>query len=119
LTLDRQILKVTGLGGSRYQLDIDGMDLGTFTKEQLAGGVNLAELPTPMLKQSLEVHDFTLKHNSIHAARWQELQVGLVNKSLPHLQAALDALEGLESELVAGQQAVAQPAVRHYKLTEK
>jgi len=31
----------------------------------------------------------------------------------------LDALEGLESELVAGQQAAAQPAVRHYKLTEK
>ena len=118
-TLDRQILKVTGLGGSRYQLDIDGMDLGTFTKEQLAGGVNLAELPTPMLKQALEVHDFTLKHNSIHAARWQELQVGLANKPLPHLQAALDALEGLESELVAGQQAAAQPAVRHYKLTEK
>jgi lysophospholipase L1-like esterase len=118
-TLDRQILKVTGLGGSRYQLDIDGTDLGTFTKEQLAGGVNLAELPTPMLKQALEVHDFTLKHNSIHAARWQELQVGLANKSLPHLQAALDALEGLESELVAGQQAAAQPAVRHYKLTEK
>jgi lysophospholipase L1-like esterase len=118
-TLDRQTLKVTGLGGPRYQLDIDGMDLGTFTKEQLAGGVNLAELPTPMLKQALEVHDFTLKHNSIHAARWQELQVGLANKSLPHLQAALDALEGLESELVARQQAAAQPVVRHYNLIEK
>jgi hypothetical protein len=45
--------------------------------------------------------------------------VGLANKSLPHLQAALDALEGLESELVARQQAAAQPVVRHYKLIEK
>lgn len=117
--LDQQTLKVSGLSDSKYQLDIDGTDLGVFTKEQLAAGINLAELPTPMLKQALEVHDLTLKHNSIHAARWQELQVGLANKSLPHLQAALDALEQLESELVAQQRAAAQPTVRHYELTAK
>ena len=118
-TLDRQTLKVTGLTGPRYQLNIDGTDLGVFTKDQLAAGINLAELATPMLKQALEVHDLTLKHNSIHAARWQELQVGLANKSLPHLQAALDALELLESELVTRQRAAAQPTVRHYELTAK
>ncbi len=115
-TLDQQILKVTGLKGSQYHLKIDGMDLGVFTKDQLAAGISLAELPTPMLKQALEVHDLTLKHNSIHAARWQELQVGLANKSLPHLQPALDALEGLEAELVAQQQAAAQPRVWHFEL---
>ncbi len=118
-TLDQQTLKVTGLSASKYQLNIDGTDLGVFTKEQLAFGINLAELATPMLKQALEVHDLTLKHNSIHAARWQELLVGLANKSLPHLQAALDALEQLESELVTQQRAAAQPAVRHYELIAK
>ena len=117
--LDQQTLKVTGLSASKYQLNIDGTDLGVFTKEQLAVGINLAELATPMLKQALEVHDLTLKHNSIHAARWQELQVGLANKPLPHLQAALDALVQLESELVTQQRAAAQPAVRHYELIAK
>jgi lysophospholipase L1-like esterase len=115
-TLDQQTLKVTGLKTSRYQLRIDGVEVGLFSNEQLAAGINLAELPTPMLKQALEVHELTLKHNSIHAARWQELQVGLAGKSLPHLQSALDALEGLEAELVAQQQAAAQPIVRRYEL---
>jgi lysophospholipase L1-like esterase len=115
-TLDRQTLKVTGLKAFQYQLEIDGMNLGRFTKDQLAAGINLAELPTPMLKQALEVHELTLKHNSIHGARTQELQVGLAKMSVPHLQAALDALEGLERELVAHQRAAAQPRIRHYKL---
>jgi len=115
-TLDRQILKVSGLKASRYQLEIEGVNLGRFTKDQLAAGINLAELPTPMLKQSLEVHELTLKHNSIHGARMKELQVGLAKKSALHLQAALDALEGLERDLVAQQRAAAQPRIRHYKL---
>jgi lysophospholipase L1-like esterase len=118
-TLDQQTLKVTGLNASQYQLKIDGVELGPFTKEQLAAGINLAELPTPMLKQALEVHELTLKHNNIHAARWQELQVGLANKSLPHLQPALDALEELEAELITQQLAAAQPVLRHYELIAK
>lgn len=118
-TLDQQTLKVTGLKVSQYQLRIDGVELGLFSNEQLAAGINLAELPTPMLIQALEVHELTLKHNSIHAARWQELQVGLAKKSLPHLQPALDALEELEAELVSQQRAAAQPVVRHYELIAK
>jgi hypothetical protein len=46
-TLDRQILKVTGLKASLYQLEIDGMNLGRFRKDWLAAGTNLTELPTP------------------------------------------------------------------------
>jgi lysophospholipase L1-like esterase len=115
-TLDQQTLKVTALKAPRYQLRIDGMNVGVFTNDQMAAGVNLAELPTPMLKQAVEVHELTLKHNSIHAARWRELQVGLAQMSMPHLQAALDALEGLERDVVAQQRATAQPRVRHYEL---
>ena len=76
-TLDQETLKVIGLKAPRYQLKIDGRNVGVFTNDQMAAGINLAELLTPMLKQALEVHELTLKHNSIHAARWQELQVGL------------------------------------------
>ena len=49
----------------------------TFTREQLADGVNLAELATPMLRQAAEVHGLTLKHNNIHFARWRQVQVPL------------------------------------------
>ncbi len=114
--LDWQPLKVTGLKGSRYLLRIDGDEVGTFSCQQLEQGVNLAELPTPMVKQSQAVHSLTLKHNDIHAVRWRELQVVLAEQPLPHLPQAMEALDNLEADLVAQQRATTQPKARHYEL---
>ena len=50
--LNQEILKVTGLEAPRYLLKIDGHDVGEFTKDQFATGVNLAEYPTPMIRQA-------------------------------------------------------------------
>jgi hypothetical protein len=47
---------------------------------QLAEGLNLAELPTPIVRQSQAVHDLTVKHNNIHATRRRELQVALAQQ---------------------------------------
>lgn len=131
--LDQEPLKVTGLSASRYQLKIDGEKVGDFTREQLAEGVNLAILPTPMLKQAARVHDLTLKHNNIHFARWRDVQVELEDKSdaaksgatdraapkydFPSEQEAVNSLDKLEVEIVRQQRAVAQPKTRHYELT--
>jgi lysophospholipase L1-like esterase len=114
--LNQQSLKVTGLKASRYLLKIDGEEVGTLSRAQLEQGVNLAELPTPMVKQAQAVHDLTLKHNNIHAVRWRELQVVLAQQPLPHLPQALEALDNLEADLVAQQRATAQPKTRHYEL---
>jgi lysophospholipase L1-like esterase len=114
--LDWQLLKVTGLKGQRYVLKIDGEELGTFSQQQLEEGLNLAELPTPMVKQSQAVHDLTLKHNNIHATRWRELQVALAQQPLPHLSQAMEAIEQVEADLVALQRQMAQPKVRRYDL---
>jgi len=81
--LDQEPLKVTGLASARYQLKIDGDKIGDFTKGQLAEGVNLALLPTPMAKQAARVHDLTLKHNSVHFARWRDVQVDLQDYAVP------------------------------------
>jgi hypothetical protein len=64
-------------------LKIDGDKVGDFTKEQLAEGVNLAVLPTPMVKQAARVHDLTLKHNDVHFARWRDVQVDLQDYEAP------------------------------------
>jgi lysophospholipase L1-like esterase len=114
--LDQQPLKVTGLTAARYALKIDGEEIGKFTKEELAEGINLAVLPTPMAKQAMTVHDLTLKHNDIHYARWREIQVPLQDRLLPHLQAALAVLDSLEAEVVKQQRAAAQPKPRRYEL---
>ena len=126
--LDQEPLKVTGLMSARYQLKIDGEKVGDFTKEQLAGGINLAALPTPMAKQSAKVHDLTVKHNDIHFARWRDVQVTLEDHNtasmnstpryeFPSEQSAVDALDKLEEEVVQQQRAAAQPKPHQYELS--
>lgn len=114
--LDQEPLKVTGLTAARYTLKIDGEKVGDFTKEQLAEGINLALEPTPMLKQASSVYDLTVKHNDVHFARWREIQVPLQEFNFSREQAALDALDKLEDQIVQQQRATAQPKPRHYEL---
>ena len=47
--LDQEMLKVANLTNGRYRLTIDGKTAGEFTSAQLAQGINLAVLQTPML----------------------------------------------------------------------
>ena len=120
-SLNQQPLKVTGLTADRYTLKIDGSDVGVFTREQLAEGVNLAVLPTPMAKQAADVHRLTLQHNNLHFARWRSIQVPLANTKSARVQKALpELLQGLdedEAEVVKQQRAAAQPRACSYELT--
>ena len=115
--LDQEPLKVTGLTAAKYALKIDGQDAGTFTKEQLADGVNLALLPTPMSRQAADVHNLTMRHTDIHNDRWRQYQVPLTDSNLPHLAPVLNALDALEMDVIAQQRAAAQPKPHHYELT--
>jgi lysophospholipase L1-like esterase len=51
-SLNREELRVTGLGGELYVLQVDGKTVGTFSATTLARGLNLAPLPTPMGDES-------------------------------------------------------------------
>ncbi len=115
--LDRETLKVTGLTGANYELKIDGVSAGKFSSGDLGGGVNLATLNTPMLRQALDVHALTLKHNNIHFARWRTIQTGLATDGSPATKSDVEAaLDKLDNELVAEQRAAAQPRPHRYEL---
>jgi len=120
-SLNQERLKVTGLSATKYKLAIDGAEVGEFSKEQLADGINLATLVTPMLKQALEVHRLTLQHNNVHFTRWRQIQVPLASYKSESMQAAtknlMAALDEEEGVLVKQQRAAAQPLERHYELT--
>jgi hypothetical protein len=116
MALDQQPLQVTGLMGARYTLKIDGEPVGTFTPEQLAEGVNLAALATPMTKQAAQVHALTDRHNDIHFVRWREVQVPLQDNSSRQVSKAIKALDALEEDLVKQQRAAAQPKTRRFEL---
>jgi phospholipase/lecithinase/hemolysin len=115
-SLNRQMLRVTALPAAKYNLTIDDQPVGSFTKEQLAEGVNLATLATPMMKQASDVHALTLKHTNIHNARWRNVQTVLADDALPSTQSAMDALDKVEVELVAKQREMAQPRPHRYQL---
>ena len=115
--LNQEPLTVRGLAAGRYTLKIDSEPAGTFTAEQLAHGINLAELPTPMARQAAEVHTLTLRHNNVHAARWRQIQVPLEKDNSPHVSKALEALDELEADIVRQQRAAAIPKARHFELT--
>jgi lysophospholipase L1-like esterase len=114
--LDQEPLRVTGLKAEHYALKIDDEDIGTFTPAQLAEGINLAELSTPMSKQAMTVETLTEKHNMVHFGRWRMIQVPLAGLSAPHLQQALDDLNVLDGEFVEEQRAAALPKTRRYEL---
>jgi lysophospholipase L1-like esterase len=114
--LNQEPLRVTGLKAQHYTLKIDDETIGTFTPAQLAEGINLAELSTPMTKQAMTVETLTEKHNMVHFGRWRMIQVPLAGLSAPHLQQALDDLNVLDGEFVEEQRAAALPKTRTYEL---
>jgi len=114
--LNRQPLKITGLQSGSYTLKIDGEAVGAFTSAQLAAGVNLAGLQTPMMRQAEAVWALTVKHNNMHSTRWRQVQVAMENDLSVSTLKALEALDELEAELVRQQRAVAQPLTRRYEV---
>ncbi len=114
--LNRQLLRVTGLGDGSYTLQIDGQSVGTFNNDQLAGGVNLALLETPMAKQAREVYDLTVSHCEIHNERWRTIQVPLAEYDLPQARATMESMDALEQSVVAKRHEAAQPKPHKYAL---
>ena len=121
-SLDQQSLKVTGLTAAKYDLRIDGTSIGSFTSEQLAKGINLAILATPMAQQAKEVHAITKQHNDLHFTRWRQIQVPMANLKSARVDQAtpglLDALDEEEGSVIAKQRSAAQPKEHRYELVE-
>ena len=118
-SLNMQPLEIKGLAAGEYTLSIDGDDVGNFTSDQFAAGVNLATLPTPMVKQAADVHALTLKHNNIHFLRWRTVEVPLQNENSEHLRKALDGLDEVEADIVKKQRETAQPKAHDFKVVKK
>jgi lysophospholipase L1-like esterase len=121
--LNQQTLKVKGLSTANFELKIDGEEQGAFTSAQLAEGINLATLRTPMAKQAAEVHKLTLQHNGIHFQRWRQIQVPMADGKTSRVQKAtqdlMAALDEEEADVVKGQRAAAQPKRHQFQLAPK
>jgi lysophospholipase L1-like esterase len=114
--LNQQTLQVSGLPAKAYTLKINGTVVGSFTADQLAGGLNLAELQTPMAAQAAAVHRLTIERANVHQMRWRQIQMPFRNYNMPRIASIEDNLDALEAEIGARQRAAAQPAACYYEL---
>jgi hypothetical protein len=114
--LNEQPLRVTGLAEGRYKLTIDGSAVGTWNGPELAQGVNLALLDTPMARQAVEARDLTIRRIDIHQQRWRSFQVPLEKFNLESLDRSLKDLDSLDAEVAARQHAAVQPRSHSFEL---
>jgi lysophospholipase L1-like esterase len=65
---DREMLRVSALRPGNYALRIDEMEIGTFSADQLATGINLATLKTPMWRQARDYDDQLGQRSALESA---------------------------------------------------
>lgn len=109
-------LRVTGLTDGTFHLRIDGKDVGAFTKEQLATGVNLDELDTPMFEQAAALRRLIDKRNDVWYQRWRQLDYNLADHPSSRLANAKRAMEGLDDELVSEERELAKPKPHRFEI---
>ena len=107
--LDRQVVKVAKLKSPAYTLKIDGQEIGKFSRDDLAKGVNIAAMKTPMWVQAQKVLDLTKKHNDVHFTRWRMLPNEIEKDHPESFRAAQEGIDKLEADIVKDQRAAAIP----------
>jgi lysophospholipase L1-like esterase len=111
--MDRQILCVDHLPAPRYTLKIDGRTLSSFSREQLAAGVNLALYPTPMESQARDVDGIELKRTRLDEAHFI---LAIEDPVAPDAAAATKAIEEKDVILQEAQRKTAQPVAHQFEL---
>jgi lysophospholipase L1-like esterase len=112
--MDVQLLSVKHLEASRYTLQIDAKIVASFTREQLAAGVNLALYSTPMESQSKGVDDFELKRARLDEAHFI---LAIEDPRVAGEAKATRAIEAKDVALAAEQRALAQPQPHRFELS--
>ena len=110
---DQETLKVADLQSGQYTLTIDKMNVGTFSASQLADGINLALLKTPMWNQARE-YDGELEQRSHLEDADLIISAGTEVKDKA---TATSILRQAEAEFEQKAQAGLRVAKYHYTLT--
>lgn len=114
--VNHEPLQIDGLKPGVYTVKIDGSPVGTFNDGELAAGINLAILNTPMTQQAKEVYDLTVSHCNIHNERWRTIQVPLAKDNLAQTEPAMAAADALEAAVIRKRQEAVQPKPHHFEV---
>ncbi len=112
--LDQEPLRVTGLDAGRYTLRIDDSLIGTFSSEELATGVNLADYETPMFHQAQRVSWLVRDRDEAHYIHLR-MRVRKANTGLQ--TGGPDVMQGFEDSLEDAIYAEAAPQPHVFTLS--
>jgi lysophospholipase L1-like esterase len=115
-SLNEEPLRITGLKSGVYGLHIDGQKMGTFSSGELAAGINLATMQTPMTDQAFSVYQAVVQHNDVHFDRFRHVQVALDSDKLPEADQASHAMDQLDAVLEKKAHALAVPKSHTYEV---
>jgi lysophospholipase L1-like esterase len=111
--LDQETLRIDGLAPGKYELRIDEKSVGSFDHDQLASGINLALLETPMLEQARLVAFDTERRNEIDRTRANLIQADMTAVA----RAAATELSDFHGHAVEQQRKDARPVAHRYSLS--
>ena len=111
--IDQEVLRISGLKLNRYLLKIDLREIGSFSREELAAGVNLAIYPTPMEQQARELDAIEAKRTRLDESRFLLVDEGL---GVAKDRSAAGTLETADEELERAQRAKAFPIPHTFEL---
>lgn len=112
--MDQQMLRVDSLPAARYSLKIDNRMVGSFTREELAAGVNLALLSTPMQSQAKGVDGIEEKRARLDQAAFN---LGVEDPKVDGEPEAVKVIRAKDAALVEEQRNEAQPKPHQFKLS--
>lgn len=111
--LDRQIMLVKNLSAATYDLTIDGQKVGTFSREELASGINLALYSTPMEQQAKSI-DWTADDRSKLSGTLFDLITE--GETIPGEPDGVKALDALDTTMIDDEYHNAQPRTHTFEL---
>lgn len=111
---DQQVLRITGLTAPHYELSIDGKKIGSFTRDELSGGVNLAMYETPMEQQAQAIDWTADDRTKLSGTRFDLLTE---RKPDAHQQEAVEELDRLDQQMIRGEYRAATPKPHTFDLT--
>jgi lysophospholipase L1-like esterase len=114
--MDKQMLQVNGVPAAHYSLLIDQKEIGTFTREELASGVNLALYATPMEGQAMGVDSIELKRARLDEAHFI---LAIEDPKAANDEDATRVLEAKDAALIEEQRKMAQPKPHRFELSPK
>jgi lysophospholipase L1-like esterase len=112
--LDQEPLRITGLDAGTYTLRIDHALIGTFSSDELAAGVNLADFETPMFHQAQRVSWLVRDRDEAHYIHLR-MRVRKANTGLQ--TGGPDVMQGFEDSLEDSIYAEAAPKPHVFTLS--